>query len=133
MNIAQDIQQFFTSKAYAVVGASTNRDKFGNKVLRCYLQQNKIVYPVNPRENKIENVACIHQIADLPDDVKSISIITPPSITEMIVDEAIKKGIQNIWMQPGAESETAIQHCKQHNINVIADGRCILVELSFHE
>jgi predicted CoA-binding protein len=131
--ISPDLQKFFSSPAYAVVGASADRRKFGNKVLRCYLQQNKTVYPVNPHEKIIEGVACVHQISDLPDNVKSISIITPPAVTEKIVEQAIKKGIQNIWMQPGAESDLAVQLCKQHHINVIADGRCILVELNFHE
>ncbi|MDR3492147.1 MAG: CoA-binding protein [Gammaproteobacteria bacterium] len=131
--LSPKILQFFTSKAYAVVGASSNRNKFGNKVLRCYLQQNKKVYPVNPNEKIIEGIPCIAQIDQLPSNVKSISIVTQPSVTESIVDQAIQKGIQNIWMQPGAESAAAIQQCEKHNINVIADGTCILKELRFKE
>lgn len=128
-----DITTFLNSNAFAVIGASTNRAKYGNKVLRCYLQHDKKVYPVNPRADLIEGVTCIHTIAELPPDVKSISVITPPKITEQVVDDAIAKGIQNIWMQPGAESQLAIDKCKQHNINVIADGACILVVLGFRE
>jgi len=131
--LSPEIQQFFTSSAYAVVGASADRSKFGNKVLRCYLQLKKKVYPVNPHEKMIEGLACVQQISDLPDNVKSISIITQPAVTEMLVEQAIKKGIQNIWMQPGAESDLAIQNGKQHHINVIAGGPCILRELNFHE
>lgn len=125
------IKQFFSSSAYAVIGASNNRQKFGNKVLRCYLQHNKTVFPVNPREKIVEGLPCIAEIADLPQSVNSISIITPPRITEEIVAQAIKKGIKNIWMQPGAESDTAINHCLKNKINVIANGPCILVELGF--
>ncbi|MCP0912853.1 MULTISPECIES: CoA-binding protein [Legionella] len=128
-----NIEQFLTSKAYAVAGASTNRSKYGNKVLRCYLQHNMTVYPINPRATLIEGVVCIPCIADLPDDVKSLSIITPPAITEKIVEEAIQKGIKNIWMQPGAESDKAIQDCLDNQINVIAEGPCILVVLGFRE
>jgi len=131
--LSPKIQQFFRSAAYAVIGASANRTKFGNKVLRCYLQQKKKVYPVNPNEKTIEGLACINTIADLPSNVKSISIITPPIVTEQIVEQAIKKGIENIWMQPGAESAVAIRECKQHNINVIADGTCILRTFRFRE
>lgn len=127
------IMQFFTSPAYAVVGASADRKKFGNKVLRCYLQNNKKVYPVNPHESVIEGLRCISEVANLPPTVKSISIVTPPHITENIVDQAIKKGIQNIWMQPGAESVLAIQKCKDHKVNVIADGSCVLKELRFQD
>ena len=125
----EQIKQFFTSKNYGVVGASINKEKFGNKVLCCYIKHNKPVVPVNPVESTIEGLACVKNVADLPNDVKSISVITPPVITEKIVDEAIKKDIPNIWMQPGAQSELAIQKCKNHGINVIADGSCILVEL----
>lgn len=125
------IKQFLNSPAFAVAGASNNRNKFGNKVLRCYLQHHKKVYPVNPNESIIENLISIPSVSDLPDDVKSLSIITPPAITEKIVEQAIEKGIPNIWMQPGAESQKAIELCQQHNINLIAEGPCLLVVLGF--
>lgn len=120
------IEQFFQSDAFAVVGASTDRSKFGNKVLRCFMKNDRIVYPVNPKEEVIEGLNCYSDLALLPDNVKSISIVTPPKITEQVVNEAIKKGIENIWMQPGAESKEAIEHCKKKHINVIANGPCIL-------
>jgi len=127
------IKQFFTSAAYAVIGASTNRTKFGNKVLRCYLQHKLTVIPVNPNEPIIEGLKSLADISLLPSEVESISIITPPAVTEKIVEQAIQKRIKNIWMQPGAESKLAIQRCKQSGINVIAEGPCILVELGFSQ
>jgi predicted CoA-binding protein len=127
------IALFFQSPAYAVVGASSNRQKYGNKVLRCYQQHNKQVYPVNPVEKFIEELPVIASLSDLPEIVHSISIITPPPITEQLVAEAIQKGIKNIWIQPGAESNKAIQDCKAHNINIIANGPCILVVLGFND
>ncbi len=133
MNIELAIQQFLSAKAFGVAGASNKREKYGNKVLRVYLQNHKKVYPINPRENIIEGVACVATVADLPDEVQSLSIITPPPITEKIVEQAIKKGIKNIWMQPGAESPAAVANCIKNNINVIADGSCILVKLHYHE
>jgi predicted CoA-binding protein len=132
-NIGEQLNQFFSSAAYGVIGASINREKYGNKVLRVYLQRNKIVYPVNPREKSIEGIPCVEDVQNLPDDVKSISIITPPAITEKVVQEAIVKGIKNIWMQPGAESDAAIKLCETNDINVIAKGPCILVTLQFHD
>ncbi len=127
------IDLFMQSSAFAVVGASSNRAKYGNKVLRCYLQQGKTVYPINPHEELIEGLPVLHSVSDLPEEVDSISIITPPVITEKIVTEAIKKGIRNIWIQPGAESDAAIQNGKKHGLNVIAGGPCILVFMGFHE
>ncbi|MBA3536637.1 MAG: CoA-binding protein [Tatlockia sp.] len=127
------IDQFFSSKAYAVIGASNNREKYGNKVLRCYLQNYLTVYPINPRAGFIEGLACLQDLNDLPNSVKSISIITLPEITEKIVDQAIKKGIKNIWIQPGAESDIARDKCLKNQINIISNGPCILVELGFVE
>ncbi|MHB1947339.1 MAG: CoA-binding protein [Gammaproteobacteria bacterium] len=128
--MTDSIQTFLASAAFAVAGASKDKNKFGNKVLRCYIQHKKRVYPVNPHETMLEGVPCVNKIADLPDDVESLSIVTPPPITEKIVEQAIKKGtIKNIWMQPGAESELAIRNCKMHHINVIANGPCLLVTL----
>lgn len=126
-----EIKQFFESDAYAVVGASKNRTKFGNKVLRCYIEKNFVVYPVNPVESQIEGLNCFRCIKDLPHTVTSISVITQPKVTEEIVERAYLKGIKNIWMQPGAESKTAIQKCKDYGINVIAGGPCILNELGW--
>lgn len=130
-NFSQPIKQFLSSPAFAVIGASTNREKYGNKVLRCYMQHHMIAFPVNPHEKMIEGVLCYPDIKSLTQEVNSISIITPPAITEQIVEDAIDRGIQNIWMQPGAESEEAIRKCRAANINVIADGSCILVVLGF--
>ncbi|CEG56137.1 CoA-binding protein [Legionella fallonii] len=127
------IERFLQSPAFAVAGASSNREKYGNKVLRCYLQNGKVVYPINPHEQQIEGVSVIHAVDDLPKEVDSISIITPPQITEQIVADAIKKGIKNIWMQPGAENDAAIANGIKHGINIIARGPCILVIMGYQE
>ncbi len=127
------IETFFRSPAFGVVGASEDRSKFGNKVLRCYLSNNKTVVPVNPKASSVEGVPSVASVSDLPDNVKSISVITPPVITEQVVEAAISRGITSIWMQPGAESAAAVERCKQAGINVIADHSCILVVLGFHD
>ena len=129
----EQLDRFFASKAFGVVGASANPDKYGNKVLRVYLQHGKRVIPVNPREKEIEGIPCVGSVSDLPPDVKSISVITPPRVTEQVVDMAIAGGIYSIWMQPGAESPAAVENCRKNNINVIADGSCILVVMGYRE
>lgn len=129
----QEIEEFLQAKAFGVVGASADRFKYGNRVLRCYLQNGKRVIPVNPRVEEIEGVKCVASVADLPDDVTSISVITPPAVTEQVVEQAARKGIKNVWMQPGTESPKAVAFCRERGINVIADGSCILVVLGYHE
>jgi predicted CoA-binding protein len=127
------IDRFLSSPAYGVVGASPRRHKYGNKVLRCYQQNGRRVIPVNPREPEIEGATCVASVSDLPEDVKSISVITPPAVTERVVQDAIAKGIENVWMQPGAESEASVEACRKAGINVIADGSCVLVVLGYRE
>ncbi len=133
MIIDTDLGAFFSSPAYGVVGASTNREKYGNKVLRCYQQNGRTVYGVNPRATEIEGAPCVASVAELPDDVQSISVITPPVITRQVVTAAIAHGIKNIWMQPGAEDLLAVEECRKHGVNVIADGSCILVVLGYSD
>jgi uncharacterized protein len=133
MTTRDKIDLFLSSPAFGVVGASKDLSKFGNKVLRCYLAHGKHAIPVNPKEATIEGISCAASVADLPPDVASISVITPPRITKQVVTTAIAKGIRNIWLQPGAESSDAVQLCAQAGINLIADGSCILVVLGYSE
>jgi predicted CoA-binding protein len=127
------IARFLASPAFGVVGASTRRHKYGNKVLRCYQQNGRRAIPVNPHETEIEGVATVASVLDLPDDVQSISVITPPTVTERVVQEAIRKGVRHVWMQPGAESAKAVADCQAAGINVIADGSCVLVVLGYRD
>lgn len=133
MTIQEQIKQFLASSAFGVVGASTNRYKYGNKVLRCYLQNGRKAIPVNPNEPEVEGVACVTTIGDLPPEVESISMITPPEVTAKLVPLALAQGIKNIWMQPGAEHPDAVKLCREQGVNVIADGSCVLVVLGYHE
>lgn len=133
MSIEKGINSFLENKRFAVVGASADRNKYGNKVLRCYQMNGLDVVPVNPKEKIIEGVETVATVSELPDDIKSISVITPPHITEKVVEEAIAKGITAIWMQPGAESAVAVRKCVESGVNVIADGSCILVVLGYRD
>lgn len=133
MTIQEQIEQFLASPAFGVAGASANRDKYGNKVLRCYQQNGKKVIPVNPNEPQIEGLPCVATISELPPDVGSLSMITPPAVTAQLVPLAVAKGIRNIWMQPGAEHPDAVALCLKRGVNVIADGSCLLVVLGYHD
>lgn len=133
MTIQERIDTFLAADSFAVAGASTNKNKYGNKVLRCYLQNQRSVVPVNPNEESIEGIVCVADVNDLPDHVESLSIITPPHVTEAVVEAAANKGIPNVWMQPGAESEQAVKACEAAGINVIADGSCLLVVLGYRD
>jgi len=133
IGIKEKILLFLSSPSFGVVGASSNREKYGNKVLRCYLQHGKKAFPVNPREKSIEGIICVSSVLELPSSVRSVSIITPPPVTDQVVDKAIARGINSIWMQPGAESAKAVRVAEEAGLNVIADGSCLLVVLGCNE
>lgn len=127
------IESFLSGETFAVVGASSNREKYGNKVLRSYLQNGKTAYPVHPKEAEIEGVRTVPDLASLPVPVHGLSMITPPAVTEALIEEAHAAGIPRVWMQPGAESAKAIARAKELGIEVIAGGPCLLVSLGFRE
>ena len=133
MSINDRIQSFLASGPFAVVGASTDRDKYGNKVLRCYQQHGHEVYPINPKAPEVEGLKAYPSLAALPVKVPAISIITPPAATERVVREAAAAGVKHVWMQPGAESDAAVQSAESLGMNVIAGGPCLLVVMGYHE
>ncbi|HEX5471492.1 MAG TPA: CoA-binding protein [Lacipirellulaceae bacterium] len=133
MTTDDKIKTFLAGKRFAVVGASQDRSKYGNKVLRVYQQNKRDVVPVNTKGDEVEGLKAYPSLSSIPGPIDGVSIITPPPITERIVNEAIQNGIKNIWMQPGAESDAAVKAAEQEDANVIAGGPCILVALRFHE
>jgi predicted CoA-binding protein len=120
-------------KVFAVVGASQNREKYGNKVLRCYLQHGLKAYPINPKETEIEGQPCFPSLSALPEQVHGVSIITPPQITETLMPQIAQANIHHVWMQPGAESEKAISLGEELGLSVIGDGSCLLVVMGYRE
>ena len=125
-----DIESFLRANTYAVAGASTNREKYGNKVFRALLDSAREVFPLNPSADQVEGHAAYASIADLPSVPESLSIVTPPAITRQVVADAIDAGVKNIWMQPGAEDEQASQAARDAGLNVVDDGSCLLVLLA---
>ena len=132
-SLDERIKSFMASGPYAVVGASTDRDKYGNKVLRAYQQHGMEVYPINPKAAEIEGLKTYGSLAEVPVKVRAISVITPPSITEKVVEAAAAAGVRMVWMQPGAESETAVKKAEDLGLEVISGGPCFLVLAHYRE
>ena len=132
-SISDQIDKFLASAAFAVFGASDDRNKYGHKVYACYLQHQRKAFPINPKSTTVLGNLAYASLKQLPARVDSISIITPPAVTEKIVDDAIEYGVKSIWMQPGAESALAIEKAKQAGINVIHSGPCLLVVMGYRE
>jgi len=131
--VQQQVAAFLDAGPFAVVGASTDRLKYGNKVLRCYQQHGKEVYPINPKATEVEGLKAYPSLAALPVKVRAISVITPPAATEQVVREAAAAGVTHVWMQPGAESDEAIRTAEALGLSVLAEGPCLLVVLGYRE
>ena len=124
---APDIENFLKADSFAVVGASTNRQKYGNRVFRVLLDDGRKVVPINPHAATVAGHPAFPRLSALAEAPEAICVITQPEVTEQIVEEAIRLGIRHIWMQPGAESDRAIAACQSNGINLIHSGPCILV------
>ncbi len=122
---------FLSAPSFAVVGASDDPSKYGHRCYVCYLRNDRTAYPVNPNASTVLGNPAFPNLASLPENVESISIITPPAVTDHIIDEAIAAGVKNIWIQPGAECWPAIERAEEHGLNVIAGGPCLLVTLGY--
>ena len=133
MSIDQQINQFLAAPSFAVVGASSDPEKYGHKCYRCLLQDGRTAYPINPRATEILGHPAFPDLKSLPEKVESISVITPPAVTEKVMDDAIAAGVKNVWMQPGAESKAAVDKARKAGLNVIPGNACLLVVLHYHE
>lgn len=126
------VRRFLAGAPLAVAGASRDRTKFGNRILRAYQRHGVRVFAINPGEADgpgIEGAPTVATIDDLPEPVHGLSIIAPPAVTEQIVEQAIAAGIEHLWMQPGAENPAAIERAESAGLSVIHGGPCVLVEL----
>ena len=128
-----EIAAFLASGSFAVVGASADRAKYGNKVLRCYQQHGLPVVAVNPKGAAVEGAPGYASLRDVPEDVRAVSVVAPPVVAAAIVADARARGIQHLWFQPGAEDEAVIAAALRGDMNVIAGGPCLLVALGFRD
>ena len=107
------------SKVVAVIGASNNRDKFGNKAVRAYLLEGYVVVPIHPRETEIEGLTAYRSVLDVPGPIDMATFYVPPEIGEMVIEDVARKGIPEVWLNPGAESDALIAKARRLSIRPI--------------
>ena len=124
------IQEFLEDKKVAIVGASANKENFGLYLTKELSKKAYQVIPVNPKCKEVENIPCVPTVKDLPEDVHSVILAVPPSLTEEIVDQCIGTPVKRVWMirgmGRGAYSESAHQLCRENKIDVVY-GFCPLM------
>jgi predicted CoA-binding protein len=105
---------------------SRSGKKFGNKVLGDLSGKGYEILPIHPEASEIGGVRCYPSLSDLPTQTGGLVLVVPPSQTEHLVEEAREVGIARVWMQPGAESDAAIEFCLKSGLEVIY-GECIMM------
>src|SRR5690349_15669657 len=95
-------------KVVAVIGASNNRQKFGNRAVRAYLSQGYTVIPINPHEAEVEGLKTYKSVLDVPGPIDMASFYVPPAIGETVIQEVAQKQIPEVWLNPGADSDALI-------------------------
>jgi len=120
------ISEFMSLKRFAVVGATDNPQKYGNQIVKNLKERGYEVYPVNPKLEKLEGLKCYPALVDIPVKVDVVDFVVPPSVTEKILIECKNLGLNRIWLQPGSESEAAIEFCNQNNLKVVY-GVCVMM------
>jgi len=106
------------SKTVAVVGASSSRAKFGNKALRAFLSEGHRVLAINPNETEVEGVKTYASVLDVPGPIDMATVYVQPDVTLRLLDEFQRKGIAEIWVNPGAEDEAVIAEARRRKMNV---------------
>jgi uncharacterized protein len=106
-------------KTAAIIGASSDRNKFGNKAVRAYLQQGYTVWPVNPAASEIEGLSAYKSIADVPGRPDLVSVYLPPPIVLKVLPDIAVKGCDELWLNPGTESDAVLAVAESLHLNVI--------------
>jgi uncharacterized protein len=106
-------------KTIAIIGASADRQKFGNKAVRAFQQQGYTVYPVNPKETEIEGLPVSKSIADVPVRPQMVSVYLPPPVLLKVLPAIAAKGCDELWLNPGAESDEVLAEAERLGLRVI--------------
>jgi uncharacterized protein len=107
------------AKRVAVVGASSDRSKFGNKALRAFRAEGHTVIPINPNEREVEGLKTYASVLDVPEAIDMATVYVQPEVGQQLLAEFEQKKIPEIWINPGAESDDLVAEAKRRQLNII--------------
>ena len=107
------------SKTVAIVGASSDRRKFGNKALRAFQAEGYRVVPINPNEPTVEGISTFSSVLDVPGPIDMATVYVQPEVTLGLLDEFERKKIPEIWVNPGAENDEVMAEARRRGMKVI--------------
>ena len=114
-------------KSVAIIGASTNREKYGNKAVLAFAEKGFEVYPVNPRAEEIEDWQCYPDIGSVPERPDVTSVYLPPAILLETLPAIEARGCDELWLNPGTDTNEVIERAEELGLNVVVG--CSLVGL----
>ncbi|HSH93541.1 MAG TPA: CoA-binding protein [Roseimicrobium sp.] len=117
-------------KSVAILGASNDRAKFGNKAVRAFLHQGWTVFPVNPKETSVEGVACFPGMSSLPSRPDWVSVYLPPVVLLKVLPEIAERGCDELWLNPGTESAEVLAEAKRLGLDVVPSCSIVGIGLS---
>ena len=115
----------------AIIGASDDRNKFGNKAVRAYLQRGYHVFPVHPSASTIEGLAAYHSLSDLPiKKLDRISLYLPREIGLQVIEQIHPTSAEEVWLNPGADSPDLIARGRERGLNIVVG--CSIVDIGIN-
>jgi uncharacterized protein len=107
-------------RVVAVIGASSDRSKFGNKAVRAFVHHGDTVVPINPREAEVEGLKAYATVLDVPGPIDMATFYVPPRVGLALLDEMVKKDIAEVWFNPGADSPELVARARALRLRPIA-------------
>ena len=119
----------------AILGASADRSKFGNKAVRAFLARDYDVYPVNPKGGEVEGLPIYKSLADIPADVQldRISVYLPPAVGLKGLRDIAARGCGELWLNPGTESDELVAAAEKQGLNVVQACSIVGIGVSPHD
>lgn len=114
-------------KTVAVIGASSNRDKFGNKALRAFEKKGYTVIPINPAETDVEGHPAYKSVLDVQGPIDLATIYVPGAIGVRVMDDLAKKGIPEVWLNPGADDRAVVDKARSLGLNTVVHCSIIAI------
>jgi len=112
-------------KTIAIIGASADRSRFSNKAVRAFVRQGYTVIPIHPKEAEVEGLKAYKSVLDVPGPIDMASLYLPPAVGERVIEEVSRKGIVELWVNPGAESPELL--AKAHSLGLKPIVACSIV------
>ncbi len=111
----------------AVIGASRDREKFGNKAVRAYHAHGHSVFPVNLAEKEIEGLPAFRSLADVPATIDVVLVYVPPDVTLRLLPEIAARKPKQLFLNPGSEDDVVV--ARAHSLGLSPILACSIVAI----